>query len=90
LTFLNAIATQPQLAENAQPLSFFVDGELLLVLCLGALGSTPLPARALSVTAMRLPRVAAGVTVIGSAVLLLASLANIASGSYSPFIYLRF
>lgn len=76
---------------RAQPLGFFLDPEILLILLAGVIGSTPLPAKLYSrlVTGMSaMVRNTVELAVFG--LLLFGCVDLVAAGTYNPFIYFRF
>ena len=90
LAYLLALAGR-HTGSVGQPVGFFVDNELLLVLALAALGSTPWPKRAFGALTAGLPgRVSVPGVLLGAMALLILCGAKVAAGAYSPFIYFRF
>jgi alginate O-acetyltransferase complex protein AlgI len=76
---------------GGQPLLFFLDNEIALVLCAAAIGSTPWPRLTLERIIASVPvRIVVPGLLAGTATLLLLCGAKVASGAYSPFIYFRF
>jgi alginate O-acetyltransferase complex protein AlgI len=90
LTYLAALAGAHASAAG-QPVGFFFDSELALVLAAAVLASTPWPKQMIESSVPRVPHWAslAGL-LLGGSVLLLICGAKVAAGAYSPFIYFRF
>ena len=89
--YLSAMARQVNTDSRAQPLGFFLDPEILLILLAGVIGSTPLPAKLYSrlVTGMSaMVRNTVELAVFG--LLLFGCVDLVAAGTYNPFIYFRF
>ncbi len=91
LSFLAAMVGAVDTANNAQPLAYFVDTEIILVLLVGSVGSAPLLPALRGQLRSRLPSVACDVIGVATlSVLLLGCITLMAAGSYNPFIYFRF
>jgi len=88
--YLGALFSAQPIAA-AQPFGFYVNSELLLVLAVAAVASSPWPNRLLERGLGRAPAWAGAAGVLtGACVLLLLCGMKVAAGAYSPFIYFRF
>ena len=90
LAYLAALAGG-HAAAGGQPIGFFLDSELLIVLAAAAVASTPWPKRMLESSMPRVPHwLALAGLLFGASALLLFCGVKVAAGAYSPFIYFRF
>jgi alginate O-acetyltransferase complex protein AlgI len=92
--FLKAMAGLGPAAPTPYAVRWYLTSELWLALGAGVLGSTPwVPALAARLAVARRPAVAWSASLVATATLvalLVASIMQVAAGTYNPFIYFQF